>query len=183
MPQSTEHFALTAISAIDGRYRSKVEALAPYVSEFGLIRHRVEVECRWLAALCASDEIEHCPALSEAAKATLAQVYENFGPAEAAEIKKIEATTNHDVKAVEYFVKEACEAHDELRARKEWVHFGCTSEDINNTSYGLMLKRSVEQVILPLMAKLEAEIDSLANATASLPMLSRTMANPPHRPL
>lgn len=166
--------ALLAIGAADGRYRSKVAALAPLVSEFGLIRNRVRVECEWFLALSEADQIPDLPALSDGARAHIESLINNFSPDHAAEIKRTEATTNHDVKAVEYFVKGALGNHDELEPLVEWVHFACTSEDINNTAYALMLSESVHQVLLPSMDDVIQAIDTLALENADLAMLSRT---------
>jgi adenylosuccinate lyase len=166
--------SIFAISAIDGRYRSKVENLAHITSEFGLIKYRTEVECQWVLFLSECNEIPEIPSLGEEDRAFVAAIAENFDAVGAARIKSIEATTNHDVKAVEYYLKEQFALRPNLQAINEWVHFGCTSEDINNTAYGLMVKAGVEDVLLVHMDQLIKVIDDLAQQYAELPMLSRT---------
>ena len=166
--------ALTAISPIDGRYGSKTTSLRPIFSEYGLIRARVEVEVRWLQQLAKHPEIAEFPSLSDSANALLNDIIESFNEQDAQAIKDIEATTNHDVKAVEYFLKNKHEAQEELQEVLEFVHFACTSEDINNLSHGLMLKQGLESVLLPSMQTVVSDIKHLAHNYASLPMLSRT---------
>lgn len=166
--------ALTAISPIDGRYGNKTADLREYFSEFGLIRFRVEVEVRWLQKLAAHEAIPECPQLSDAASKFLDDIIVDFSEADAAAIKNIEATTNHDVKAVEYFLKDKLSQQDELKALLEFVHFACTSEDINNLSHALMLKNGIQNVVLPNMQKVSAAIKQLAIDLAEIPMLSRT---------
>ncbi len=168
---------LLAVTALDGRYRSKVEPLAAALSEFGLLHARVEVECRWFITLAATASIEELPALSASQQAAVEAIYGSFSVEDAAAIKALERTTNHDVKAVEYFVKEKIGAIDGLAAQIEFVHFACTSEDINNLSHALMLVRA-RDVLAPVMARLITEIDSLATTHAALPMLSRTHGQP-----
>lgn len=165
--------ALTAISPLDGRYGSKTVDLRPVFSEFGLIRARVEVEIRWLQRLAAHTGIHEVPPFSAAADAALNAIVDNFSEEDALRIKKIEATTNHDVKAVEYFIKEKFAGNAELMAVNEFVHFACTSEDINNLSHGLMLKAG-RDVMVPVMQKIADDIRKLAHDYAALPMLSRT---------
>ena len=165
--------ALTAISPLDGRYGSKTVDLRPVFSEFGLIRARVEVEIRWLQRLAAHTSIHEVPPFSAAADAALNAIVDNFSEEDALRIKKIEATTNHDVKAVEYFIKEKFAGNTELMAVNEFVHFACTSEDINNLSHGLMLKAG-RDVMVPVMQKIADDIRKLAHDYAALPMLSRT---------
>jgi len=164
---------LMAIGALDGRYRSKLDALAPLVSEFGLLRYRVAVECGWFAHLAGTPQIAELPALSMSQAAAVAAIADEFSLADAQRIKAIETTTNHDVKAVEYFVKERLGQIDGLLPHIEFVHFACTSEDINNLAYGLMLKEA-GQAIAEQMATVIEQIDGLAQATAKLAMLSRT---------
>lgn len=164
---------LTAISPIDGRYADKVAALRPVFSEYGLIRYRVEVEVRWLQALAAEPAIAEVPALSAAALAFLDAIVAGFGPADAQAVKDIEKTTNHDVKAVEYFLKARIKDQPELHAVSEFIHFACTSEDINNLSYALMLRQGRE-LLLAEMDAVIAALTGLATALASQPMLSRT---------
>ena len=165
--------ALTAISPLDGRYGSKTASLRAVFSEFGLIRARVEVEIRWLQRLAEHEAITEVPAFSADTNAQLDAIVANFSEADAQRVKDIEATTNHDVKAVEYFIKEKFADNEELKAVNEFVHFACTSEDINNLSHGLMLKEGRE-TILPMMQKIADEIRKLAHEQAALPMLSRT---------
>ncbi|GAA4502855.1 adenylosuccinate lyase [Pseudaeromonas paramecii] len=170
--------ALTAVSPIDGRYGDKCTALRPIFSEFGLLRFRVEVEVRWLQHLARHAGIPEVPAFSAAADAQLDAIVANFSEADAARIKAIERTTNHDVKAVEYFLKEKVADNAELNAVSEFIHFACTSEDINNNSHGLMLKTAREEVILPVCQKLVDEVKRLAHAYRDIPMLSRTHGQP-----
>ncbi len=165
--------ALTALSPVDGRYGSKVDALRPIFSEYGLIRARVEVEVRWLQRLAAHEGIPEVPAFSAQATAFLDQLVAGFSEADAEWIKTTERTTNHDVKAVEYFLKDRVAALPELNKVSEFIHFACTSEDINNTSHGLMLKAGRE-VLLTEMKKVLEAVKALARTNADLPMLSRT---------
>jgi adenylosuccinate lyase len=164
---------LTAISPIDGRYANKVDALRPIFSEYGLIRYRVEVEVRWLQTLAAEAKIVEVPALSADAIAVLNGIVNNFSEADAQAVKDIEKTTNHDVKAVEYFLKEKIKGNAELHAVNEFIHFACTSEDINNLSYALMLKEG-RGLILSEIDGTIAAIKQLALDSAEQPMLSRT---------
>ena len=166
--------SIFAITAIDGRYRSKVENLAHITSEFGLIKYRTEVECQWVLFLSDCEEIPEIPSLDKEDRAFVAAIAANFDAVGATRIKEIEATTNHDVKAVEYYLKEQFALRPNLQAINEWVHFGCTSEDINNTAYGLMVQAGVEDVLLVHMDQLIKVIDDLAQQYAELPMLSRT---------
>ncbi|MBN2885744.1 MAG: adenylosuccinate lyase [Chromatiaceae bacterium] len=169
--------SLTAISPVDGRYGSKTAELRAIFSEYGLMRHRVLVEVRWLQALAAHPGIAEVPALSEGASARLDALAVQFSLADAERIKTIERTTNHDVKAVEYFIKERIAEDPELAARGEFIHFACTSEDINNLSHALML-RAGRELLLPQMDALIAAIRSLAHRYAEQPMLSRTHGQP-----
>lgn len=166
--------ALTAVSPIDGRYGSKTTELRGIFSEFGLIKYRVQVEIRWLQRLADHEAITEVPAFSSEANALLNNIVSNFSENDAQRIKDIESTTNHDVKAVEYFIKEKIESNAELVAVTEFVHFACTSEDINNLSHGLMLKAGRDEVVLPYLEKVSNAIADLAVAHADLPMLSRT---------
>ncbi|MGA7802384.1 MAG: adenylosuccinate lyase [Gammaproteobacteria bacterium] len=170
--------SLTAISPVDGRYGSKTEALRPIFSEFGLIRHRVLVEVRWLQALAAHPAIAEVPRFSSHADQVLNAIVENFDEQDAQRVKNIERTTNHDVKAVEYFLKEKLTGNPELEAVSEFVHFACTSEDINNLAYALMLREARSQAVLPMMDELINAIADLAHRYADLPMLSRTHGQP-----
>jgi len=165
---------LTALSPLDGRYASKVDALRPIFSEYGLMHRRVAVEIAWLIALSDETGIAELPPFPVAARARLQKIADDFSVADAARIKEIEATTNHDVKAVEYFIKERIGDDAALAQAKEFVHFACTSEDINNLSYALMLRDAREHVLLSGLDKTIARLRELAHANADLPMLSRT---------
>ncbi len=169
---------LTAISPVDGRYGSKTEDLRPIFSEFGLIRHRVLVEVRWLQALAAHGGIQEVPELGEHANNILNGIVDNFSIEDAQRIKNIERTTNHDVKAVEYFLKEKIAGNQELEAISEFIHFACTSEDINNLSHALMLREGRGQVLLPQMDDIIGAVRKLAHEHADKPMLSRTHGQP-----
>jgi len=170
MPES----ALLALSPLDGRYAGKVDALRPIFSEYGLIHARVRVEVEWLLALAAEPAIAELPAFSDAAAARLRALADGFSVADAARVKEIERTTNHDVKAVEYFIKERLRDDAELGPALEFVHFACTSEDINNLSYALMLRQARDAVLLPSLDGIVAALRTLAQEQAARPMLSRT---------
>ena len=165
---------LTAISPIDGRYASKVDALRPIASEFGLMRARVEVELAWIKSLASHPQIDEVAPLSEQAIAEIDAIVTDFSEDDGQRVKAIERTTNHDVKAIEYFIKEQFEDNPELRSISEFVHFACTSEDINNLSYSLMLTRMRDDVLQPTMRQIIDLLRSKANEWASHPMLSRT---------
>lgn len=164
---------LTALSPVDGRYASKVAELRPIFSEFGLIRFRVIVEIRWLMQLASHPGIAEVPALSEPAQRFLESLIENFSEEDAERVKTIERTTNHDVKAVEYLLKEKVAAFPELAAISEFIHFACTSEDVNNLSHGLMLA-TARPLVIDWMQSVYNAIRQLAHQYADLPMLSRT---------
>ncbi|CAI8921528.1 adenylosuccinate lyase [Methylocaldum szegediense] len=166
--------SLTCLSPIDGRYADKSDALRPILSEYGLIRFRVLVEVRWLKALAEEPAIGEVPALSASAKDRLEAIVNGFSLEDAGRVKEIERTTNHDVKAVEYFLKEKIADHAELARVSEFIHFACTSEDINNLAYALMLKEARDSVLLPEMRRLVGAIKEKAVAYAGQPMLSRT---------
>ena len=163
-----------SISSVDGRYRSKTESLAPIASEFGLMKYRIQVECEWLLTLCATSGIPECPSIDKAKQQFIRSIGEHFDIAAATAVKEFEQTTNHDVKAVEYYIKTRLQEDVELDNIKEWVHFACTSEDINNAAYGLMVKASRDTVLLPGLDQIITELDQLAQTHAQLPMLSRT---------
>ena len=165
--------ALTALSPLDGRYASKCDALRPFLSEFGLIHARVTVEVRWLQALANRPEITEVPAFSNETNAALDAIVADFSEDDANRIKEIERTTNHDVKAVEYFLKEKIAHIDELKNAGEFIHFACTSEDINNLSHALMLK-SGREVLVTAMQQIIDSIVALSEKHAEQPMLSRT---------
>lgn len=166
--------ALTAISPVDGRYGSKVSVFRDIFSEYGLIRNRVTVEIRWLQQLAGHSDITEVRAFSAQANAFLDQVISGFSLQDAERIKEIERTTNHDVKAVEYFIKEKIAGEPELHAVTEFVHFACTSEDINNLSHALMLREGLDNGLLPAMTRVADKLGELSQEHAEQPMLSRT---------
>jgi adenylosuccinate lyase len=173
-----ENFNLTAISPLDGRYSEKVQALRPIFSEYGLIRFRVIVEIRWLQILEKHAQLPELPRLSARGQVILNDIIENFSEQDAARIKHIEAGINHDVKAIEYFIKEHIEGNKELGPISEFIHFGCTSEDINNLSYALMLNTARQQCLLPSLSELIHELQHFAQHYAEMPMLARTHGQP-----
>ena len=165
---------LNALSPLDGRYQTKLDELRPYFSEYALIKHRAWVEVEWLKALAAASELTEIAAFSPATIKELDAAIANFSEADAAQVKAIEARTNHDVKALEYWLKDKFEANAEINKASEFIHFACTSEDINNLSHGLMLKTARDEVMLPFLANLMARLRELATQLADQPMLSRT---------
>ncbi len=169
---------LTMLSPLDGRYATKVDALREHFSEFGLIRRRLQVEVEWLKALAAEPHFVEIPSFSSATVAELDRLVADFGPEQAAEVKAIEATTNHDVKALEYWIKDRLAANAEVMRVKEFIHFACTSEDINNLSHALMLKGARDAVLVPALDKVIARLRELAHQLAELPMMSRTHGQP-----
>ena len=169
---------LTAISPLDGRYAGKVDALREHFSEFGLIRARLKVEIEWLKALAAEAHFTEIAAFSPATIAELDALVANFGPVQAAEVKAIEATTNHDVKALEYWIKDKTKGNAEVVKVSEFIHFACTSEDINNLSHALMCQGAREQAMLPTLDKVIEKLRELAHAYADIPMMSRTHGQP-----
>ncbi|UXC36519.1 adenylosuccinate lyase [Cupriavidus gilardii] len=168
---------LTALSPIDGRYAAKADPLREWLSEAAFMRHRVKVEVHWLIAL-ARTGLPDMPKFSAQSEAALLALVEHFSEADAARIKEIEAVTNHDVKAVEYWMKERVQDNAELVAASEFIHFACTSEDINNTSHGMMLKGARDSVLVPTLRRVHARLVELAHANAREPMLSRTHGQP-----
>lgn len=170
--------SLTAISPADGRYAGRVASLRQHFSEYGLIRARTIVEVRWFQALAAHPEIEELPTLSDAANAFLESIITDFGIEDAERVKTIERTTNHDVKAVEYYLKERFKENDELHALSEFLHFAATSEDINNLSYALMLQGGRDEAIVHTMQQLIDTLRGFAHDWAEIPMLSRTHGQP-----
>ena len=170
--------SLMAISPLDGRYKSKCADLAPYFSEFALMRYRVLVEVKWLQKLSEHDQIDDLQVISDRGLQYLDDLVENFSLDDARRIKEIEATTNHDVKAVEYFIKEKFEDNAELNDQLEFVHFACTSEDINNLAYALMLRDGRDKVVLDQMREIESTLAQLAKKFASQPLLCRTHGQP-----
>ncbi len=171
---SKELSTLTAISPVDGRYGNKVSVFRDIFSEYGLIRNRVTVEIRWLQKLAAHPQIAEVPDFSAEASKFLNEIVSGFSLADAERIKAIESTTNHDVKAVEYFIKEKIEQVPELHAVTEFVHFACTSEDINNLSHALMLREGLDHGLLPAMNRVVERLAELSHEHAAQPMLSRT---------
>lgn len=169
-----QHANLKALSPIDGRYENKVSALRNIFSEYGLIRHRVLIEIRWLQWLADEPGIEEIKSLPSASKNFLNRIINEFSINDAERVKEIEETTNHDVKAVEYYIAEKISSNTDIANVRDFIHFGCTSEDINNLAYGLMLHSARDEVLLPQMEKVLAELRTIANKYADLPMLSRT---------
>ncbi|KAK7372455.1 hypothetical protein VNO80_05835 [Phaseolus coccineus] len=170
--------ALTALSPLDGRYWGKVKELAPYLSEYGLIYFRVLVEIKWLVQLSLIPEIVEVPSFSESAKSFLQGLIDDFSVDDALEVKNIERVTNHDVKAVEYFLKQKCQSNAEVAKVLEFFHFACTSEDINNLAHALMLKETMNSVMFPVMDKIVKALCDMAKDNAHVPMLSRTHGQP-----
>ncbi len=170
--------ALTAISPIDGRYSSKTADLRPFLSEYGLIHYRLLVEIRWLQTLAETPEISEVPPLSKSSQDTLERIFQDFSLNDAKRVKEIELKTNHDVKALEYFLKEKIADSHELTTISEFIHFACTSEDINNLAYALLLKDVRQQILLPMMDKLTSQISQMAKQYAAEPMLARTHGQP-----
>jgi adenylosuccinate lyase len=170
--------ALTALSPLDGRYAAKVEPLRVHFSEFGLFRNRIRVELEWLKALAAASEIAEVAAFSPATVAELDAAVAAFSVADAEAVKTIEARTNHDVKAIEYWLKDRFKANPEVMRVSEFIHFGCTSEDINNVSHALMLKEARDAILLPALDTVIARFRELAHQLADLPMLARTHGQP-----
>ncbi|KAK4766249.1 hypothetical protein SAY87_007891 [Trapa incisa] len=176
--QSFELSSLTALSPLDGRYWGKVKELAHYMSEYGLIYYRVLVEIKWLLKLSEIPEVVEVPSFSAESRSFLQRVIDGFELGDAEEIKNIERVTNHDVKAVEYFLKKKCQSQPEISKVLEFFHFACTSEDINNLAHALMLKESMDEVILPTMDEVVSAIALMAKNNAQIPMLSRTHGQP-----
>ena len=174
LPGTPMTSSLTAISPLDGRYAARLDALRPIFSEYGLIRYRVKVEIEWLIALANTPGIVELPPFSTAATQRLRAIASGFSPEDAAAVKAIERTTNHDVKAVEYFLKQRIGEDAELAPALEFVHFACTSEDINNLSYALMLEDARLIVLKPALTSIAATLRQLAHQQATQPMLSRT---------
>lgn len=168
---------LTAISPIDGRYANSVNSLRPYFSEFALMRFRVYVELNWFQSLFANQIVSTDPKVVAqvlAQKQYMDQLFKDFSVQDAERVKEIERTTNHDVKAIEYFLKEKFDENKDLAELKEYLHFSCTSEDINNLAYALMLHHSLQDVILPAMKNLQASLQKRAEEYADIPMMCRT---------
>ncbi|KAH9603673.1 hypothetical protein KSS87_009249 [Heliosperma pusillum] len=170
--------SLTALSPLDGRYWNKVKDLAPFMSEYGLIRFRVIVEIHWLLMLSRIPEITEVPSFTDETQQFMQGLIDKFVVADALEVKKIEKVTNHDVKAVEYFLKEKCLSHPEISKVLEFFHFACTSEDINNLAHALMLKEALNKVLFPVMDEVIGAMCTMAKDYAHIPMLSRTHGQP-----
>ena len=169
---------LTALSPLDGRYAAKVDVLRAQFSEYGLIHRRLQVEIEWLKALAAEPHFAEIPAFSAATVAELDRLVSGFDPEQAAEVKDIEAVTNHDVKALEYWIKRKLADNPEVMRVSEFIHFACTSEDINNLSHALMLKAARDEAMLPALDKTIARLRDLAHEHAALPMMARTHGQP-----
>jgi adenylosuccinate lyase len=165
---------LNALSPLDGRYQTKLDALRPYFSEYALIKHRAWVEVEWLKALSSAKDLQEIAPFSREAIKELDDAIANFSEIDASQVKAIEARTNHDVKALEYWLKEKFDGNLEIKKASEFIHFACTSEDINNLSHGLMLKSARDAVMLPFLANLMARLSELSHQLADQPMLSRT---------
>lgn len=174
---TTQLSTLSALSPLDGRYASKTDALRPWLSEAAFMKQRVRVEVHWLIALSQA-KLPDFPSFSQSAEKVLLALVENFSDADAERIKAIEVVTNHDVKAVEYWMKEKVAGQAELEKASEFIHFACTSEDINNTSHGLMLTGARKEVIVPKLKEVLAALTAIALSNASVPMLSRTHGQP-----
>ncbi len=169
---------LMALSPLDGRYASKTADLRPLFSEYGLIRHRVLIEVRWLLVLSELQQLAEVPAFSDDGRAQLERLATGLSESDAQRVKQIEATTNHDVKAIEYFLKERTRDNPEIAAVMEFIHFACTSEDINNLAYGMMLRAGRDEILLPVIDRLILAIEGLARRYANEPMLARTHGQP-----
>ena len=178
MPIAEALSTLTALSPLDGRYRGKVAALAEHFSEYALIRERVRVELAWLEALADEPAIVEVPAFGAATREKLSQTAHDFSVSDAERVKAIERTTNHDVKAIEYWLKERFAGVPEVARAAEFIHFACTSEDINNLAYGLMIAGARRDVLMPALTALIDDLRSLAHQHAALPMLARTHGQP-----
>ena len=173
---------LSALSPLDGRYAATTDFLRPIFSEYGLMKARVRVELEWLKALAAEPKIGEVAPFSATTLAEIDSVINGFSLSNAAEVKAIEATTNHDVKAVEYWLKQRFAANTEVSAVSEFIHFACTSEDINNLSHALMLREARDAVLLPKFAELTAKLRALAHDLAAVPMMKPAKAPSPTRP-
>jgi adenylosuccinate lyase len=170
--------SLNALSPLDGRYQAKLDPLRPFFSEYALIRHRALVEVEWLKALAAEPALAEIAPFSPQTIQDLDAAIANFGEVEASQVKAIESRTNHDVKALEYWLKEQFDGNSEIRKVSEFIHFACTSEDINNLSHGLMLKAARDQVMLPMLEQMIARLTEIAHDLADAPMLSHTHGQP-----
>ncbi|MDA0670495.1 MAG: lyase family protein, partial [Proteobacteria bacterium] len=165
---------LSCISPLDGRYDAQLNELRPYLSEFGLIKHRVKIEILWFISLSENKKIKEVPSFSKTVIKDLKQVADSFSESQASEVKKIEQITNHDVKAIEYWLKETFKKNKDVKPYLEFFHFACTSEDINNLSYALMVKNSTQDVVITKLEVLVDKINTQAKKYADIPMLART---------
>ncbi len=170
--------SITSLSPLDGRYAGKLDALRPQFSEYGLIRRRLQVELEWLKALAAEPHFAEIPPFSQATADELDSLLASFSPQQAVEVKEIEAVTNHDVKALEYWIRKRLASNAEVTRVAEFIHFACTSEDINNLAHALMLQSSRDETMLPTLDKVVARLRELAHELADLPMMSRTHGQP-----
>ena len=170
--------SITSLSPLDGRYAGKLDALRPQFSEYGLIRRRLQVELEWLKALAAEPHFAEIPPFSQATADELDSLLASFNPQQAVEVKEIEAVTNHDVKALEYWIRKRLASNAEVTRVAEFIHFACTSEDINNLAHALMLQSSRDETMLPTLDKVVARLRELAHELADLPMMSRTHGQP-----
>ncbi|WP_034925216.1 adenylosuccinate lyase, partial [Candidatus Accumulibacter vicinus] len=171
-------FSLTSLSPLDGRYAGRLDALRPQFSEYGLIRRRLQVELEWLKALAAEPHFAEIPAFSEGTLVELDSLLADFGPQQAGEVKEIEAVTNHDVKALEYWIRKRLANNTEVMRVAEFIHFACTSEDINNLAHALMLRSARDETLLPVLDRAITRLRELAHELADLPMMSRTHGQP-----
>lgn len=171
-------FSLTSLSPLDGRYAGRLDALRPQFSEYGLIRRRLQVELEWLKALAAEPHFAEIPAFSEGTLVELGSLLADFGPQQAGEVKEIEAVTNHDVKALEYWIRKRLANNTEVMRVAEFIHFACTSEDINNLAHALMLRSARDETLLPMLDRAITRLRELAHELADLPMMSRTHGQP-----
>ncbi|HMW55063.1 MAG TPA: adenylosuccinate lyase [Accumulibacter sp.] len=171
-------FSLTSLSPLDGRYAGRLDALRPQFSEYGLIRRRLQVELAWLKALAAEPHFAEIPAFSQGTLVELDSLLADFGPQQAGEVKEIEAVTNHDVKALEYWIRKRLANNAEVMRVAEFIHFACTSEDINNLAHALMLQSARDETLLPMLDRAVARLRELAHELADLPMMSRTHGQP-----
>ena len=171
-------FSLTSLSPLDGRYAGRLDALRPQFSEYGLIRRRLQVELEWLKALAAEPHFAEIPAFSEGTLVELDSLLADFGPQQAGEVKEIEAVTNHDVKALEYWIRKRLANNAEVMRVAEFIHFACTSEDINNLAHALMLRSARDETLLPMLDRAITRLRELAHELADLPMMSRTHGQP-----
>ena len=176
--QTPQTNPLLSLSPLDGRYKAKCEELSPFFSEYGLIFYRLRVEVEWLKTLCSCPKLVELSAFKSSDLQSLDSIIDEFSLEDAQRVKDIEKITNHDVKAVEYFLKEKLEKNADFKPLTEFIHFACTSEDINNLAYALMIKDSRDKVLLPVMREILERVSALARSYSKQPMLSRTHGQP-----